>query len=489
MLDKILKVKIKEINCDGSKHCDQKCSFFCLDCNKPICSSCVVTCHKDHDFYKISEIFDKKMTKLKDMRVKSEEHISVCKHEEQELIVMISKGSKKFDDTKTEILHNQKIYMDLIQKHFDNLLKDAENQWNLTRETINRELELIQRNIQQMEAQKKKIDQIFNPHKISEILTSNHSHISQILPSKSVYQMSLQQATFICGSLHCSLSKDSDRLYFFGRLYKGPHYKMIGSYSTKMRNLSKIIHLQNSSCIIANYNEELIQKVKFESDEIKVENEIKIKVFDLAMIPDGRLLLSKETSDLELINIDGGKELFHSFFPFLTFGVHVHKEDILVGIAKSIEKSQKYEDGRIVVLDMKGQVKCSFGKEHKSGKPLFICPTRIVANSEIICVIDTLERDKDNNMLSKGRIVGLNYRGEEKWSYSVKSGALTGRFYPQDITFTSAGLLLASDYRDNSIHAINKDGDVTGWIRVAGIGYPMYPTSLDVDDQGILWVG
>ncbi|XP_071128187.1 E3 ubiquitin-protein ligase TRIM71-like [Mytilus edulis] len=484
-LDKILKVKLKEINCDGSEHCDQKCSIFCSDCDKPICFSCVI-CHKYHDLHKLSEIFEQKMTKLKDLRVKSEQNISVGEHEEQELQVMLSKGSKQFDDTKTEILHNQKIYTDLIQKHFDNLLKDAENQWNLTRETINRELELIQRNIQQMEAQKKKIDQIFNPQKISEILTSNHSNISQILPSKSVYQMSLQQAKFI----HGFLSKDScDRCYYLnGRLYKGPHYKMIGSYSTKMRNLSKIIHLQNSSCIIANYNEELLQKVKFDSNEIKVENEIKTKVFDLAMIPDGRLLLSKETSDLELINIDGGKELFHSFSPFLTFGVCVHKEDLFVGVAKSLQKSV-YQDGRIVLLDMKGQVKCTFGKEHKSGEPLFICPTRIAANSEIICVINTLKRNKDNHMLQGGRIVGLNHKGEEKWSYSDKSGAVTGRFYPQDITFTSAGLILACDYLDNSIHAINKDGDVTGWIDVQDIGFPMFPASLDVDDQGILWVG
>lgn len=124
------------------------------------------------------------------MRVKSEENISVCKLEAQELQVMLSKGKKQYNDTQGEILQNQKTLMDRIQEHFDSLLKDGGAQWHLTRETINRELELIHRNIQQMEEQKNTIDQILNPHQNPEILTSNVSPIPKILPSNTVYQMS-----------------------------------------------------------------------------------------------------------------------------------------------------------------------------------------------------------------------------------------------------------------------------------------------------------
>ncbi|CAG2222100.1 unnamed protein product [Mytilus edulis] len=263
-----------------------------------------------------------------------------------------------------------KTLIDRIQEHFDSLLKDGDAQWHLTRETINRELELINRNIQQMEEQKNTIDQILNPHQKPEILTSNVSPIPKILPSNTVYQMSLQQA-------------------------------------------------------------------KFEPGDLLTENEL------------------------------------------------------FVGIAKSEGEHENYEEGRIVVLDMNGQVKCTFGKEISSGKPFFTsCPTRIAANSDIICAIDTSKRNKDNNMLEDGRIVGLNHKGEQKWSYSDKSGDLSEMFHPQDITFTTAGLVLISDvYIDNAIHAINKDGDVTGWIEVKDIGNRMYPMSMDFDDQGTLWVG
>ncbi|CAC5419066.1 unnamed protein product [Mytilus coruscus] len=244
---------------------------------------------------------------------------------------------------------------------------------------------------------------------------------------------------------------------------------MTGSYSTKMRYVSKIIHLQNNSGIIANCKDDLVQKVKFEKDDIKAENEIKTTVFDLALMPDGKLLVSKETSDLELMNMNGGRELFHSFSPFLTFGVDVSKDETFVGVAKSLKKSKKSKDGRIVVLDMNGQVK-------------------IAANSDIISVIDTLEGD-GGNQFSDGRIVGINHKGEEKWSYSNKLGSVTSFFYPHDVTVTSGGLILASDYWDNAIHVINKDGDITGWIELLDIGNSMFPESLDVDDQGTLWVG
>ncbi|CAC5358164.1 unnamed protein product [Mytilus coruscus] len=336
-----------------------------------------------------------------------------------------------------------------------------------------------------MEDQKEQSNQILNPHQISKLLTTSRFPIPECLLTKHVHLLSLQQAKFKPGCFSKNIRWNLE----FGCLYKGPNYKMIGSNSTKMKCVSKIIHLQNSSGIIANYKDEFIQKVKFKSDEIKVENEIKTKVFDLAMMPDGKLLLSKETSDLELFSMNGDREFFHSFYPFLTFGVYVCKDEIFVGIAKSLEKSKNYRDGRIVVLDMKGQEKCTFGTEIKSGKLFFNCPTRIVANSDIICVIDTFKRDEDNNMLSDGRIVGLNHKGEKKWSYSDKSGALFELFHPQNITLTSAGLILASDYRDDSIHAINKDGDITGWIKLQDIGNPRFPMSVDVDDQGILWVG
>lgn len=203
----------------------------------------------------------------------------------------------------------------------------------------------------------------------------------------------------------------------------------------------------------------------------------------------GELLLSTETSDLELINENGGREQFHSFSPFLTFGVCVHEDEIFVGVAKSSKKSNKYEGGRIVVLDMKGHVKCTFQKDAKSEKQLLTCPTRIVAYSDIICVIDILEIDENNPKHSCGRIVAINQKGEEKWSYSHKLGATYNLFSPQDITINSAGLILISDYWDYAIHAINIDGDVTGWIQVEEFGYYNRPMSLDVDDPGLLWVG
>ncbi|CAC5358165.1 unnamed protein product [Mytilus coruscus] len=116
MLDKILKVKVKEINCEGYEHCDQKCSIFCLDCNKPICSSCVVKHHKNHYLNELDEILEEKVSKFKDMKVRRDDNISKCKHEEKELQVLLSKGNKQFDETKETILQSKKELMDIIQK-------------------------------------------------------------------------------------------------------------------------------------------------------------------------------------------------------------------------------------------------------------------------------------------------------------------------------------------------------------------------------------
>lgn len=488
MLDKILKVKLREIDCEGSEHCDQKCSLFCLNCNKLICSGCMIKHHKKHDLDELTGFFEQKLSELKDIKVKSEINISVLKTEMQELEVQLSKGNKEFNETKKQILLNKEELMDLIHKHFDNLLKDGKAQWYLTRRAISGEIKLIKGNIQQMEDQKKQFDQILNPHKISEILLSNLSTLPKYSPPNTVQQMSLQRAKFIPG-LISKHKGTTQHFQYSGRLHKGPNYKMIRSYKTNNSDVSKIVHLQNGFAILANYREELIQKVKFESDEIEVEIEIKTKVFDIAIMPDGEFLLSMKTSDLGLINANKDKDIFHCFSSFLTFGVYLYKDEIFVGVAKYIEESNKYEDGKIVVLDMKGQEKCTFLKDVKSEKQLFTCPTRIVAYSDIICVVDILEIDENNPLHSCGRIVAINQKGEKKWSYSHKVGATHNLFCPQDITVTPAGLILVSDYWDNAIHAINEEGNVTGWVEVQDIGYPKFPMSLHVDVQQNLWVG
>ncbi|CAG2208022.1 unnamed protein product [Mytilus edulis] len=320
--------------------------------------------HKKHDLDELTGFFEQKLSELKDIKVKSEINVSVLKTEMQELQVQLSKGNKEFNETKKQILLNKEELMDLIHKHFDNLLKDAEAQWNLTRTAVSGEIELIKGNIHQMEDQKKQFDQILNPHKISEILISNLSTVPKYSPSNTVHQMSLQRAKFIPG-LISKHKGTTQHFQYSGRLHKGPNYKMIRSYKTNNSDVSKIVHLQNGFAILANYRDELIQKVKFESDEIEVEIEIKTKVYDIAIMPNGEFLLSMKTSDLGLINANKDKDIFH---------------------------------------------------------------------------------------------------------------------------FTPAGLILVSDYWDNAIHAINEEGNVTGWVEVQDIGYPKFPMSLHVDVQENLWV-
>lgn len=77
-------------------------------------------------------------------------------------------------------MQNKNELMDLIQRHFDNLSKDVE-QWTLTRKAVSGEIELMKGNIQQMEDQKEQLDQILNPHQISDILTQIYHLFLNIL--------------------------------------------------------------------------------------------------------------------------------------------------------------------------------------------------------------------------------------------------------------------------------------------------------------------
>lgn len=74
--------------------------------------------------------------------------------------------------------------------------------------------------------------------------------------------MLLQRAKCIPGLISKHIGT-TQHFQYSGRLHKGPIYKMTQFYSTKITHVSKIIHLENDFVTIANYRDELIQKVKF----------------------------------------------------------------------------------------------------------------------------------------------------------------------------------------------------------------------------------
>lgn len=477
--------KLKQIFC--KKHKEETYCLFCKDCSVPICATCTIECHKrDHDLCKISEIHQEQFRKYSDLKEQNHSSIISCKQEEGRLRKNVSTRHEHYKTTRENVEKKQKQIVDQIQKHFNELLNKCDLQWTEIDTTTNAEIDKIKIKTQELENQKEHIERLLQPHGGLEILTSDIKPVKMHCVANTFFDK--HQAMFMPGYVFTV----SNAEHLFGKLYNGPSFKLIRSFQSNMKSVSKIISSGANSAIIGSHEDRMIHKVRFDNQGITTDEIIKVSnLFDMALLSDEKILLSVEDHDLKLIGKKGEIESFYSFSPFSTFGVHVtninNEPEIFVGVAK-YKSPGIIEAGKIVVLDKDGREIKSYQMDNQTGNMLFTCPTRILTCSDrSIYVIDSLERFVNSNYHnSRARIVGITREGKQKWSYND-----TYPFKPKDIALTPQGLiviLVKNDRINDAIHIIDQSGTFMGLFPLENINL-FDSVCVDFDRNGVLWVG
>ncbi|CAG2222101.1 unnamed protein product [Mytilus edulis] len=190
-------------------------------------------------------------------------------------------------------------------KHYaKKLLDTAETEWKTIEQKINQEVTVVN-NITENFEKEREIRSHTLP--VSKLLTKTFPVVDNTYsPEEEVHQIKLLQHYFTFQSFKI---KD-----IFGYLSKGPGFKLVKTYETSLRGFTKILPLNNNQAIISCWKDEVLQKVSFGKHNMTVEtNYPKIKVYDIAVMKNGDILLSKQESELKLLCEKGAIESFHSF--------------------------------------------------------------------------------------------------------------------------------------------------------------------------------
>ncbi|CAC5394310.1 TRIM71 [Mytilus coruscus] len=449
-------------------HSEQKCFVYCKDCSQPVCSKCLTETHKLHDYKGLDEAYNDIVSEKKELLNKLESNLQFLRNAKDKLNKILSDGDKTFQETKEAIKQTEKEMKEAITKYANDLLQELEAKSKSSENMIKAELSAMKKNEDKLEARINNINQAKQYHQVADIFSP--------LTKYPVKKIKHNGVKFIPGNMHKKLGSQS----VLGDLNIVPDLELIHSYQSAIQNVTNIIFSSDNCAFIGSYSSQKLQKVKFENHRIKVEREIKIKIYDMAKTRDGEILVSSEGSEIKLYTKDGQLNTFKSFSPLKTLGIHITKDHkIIIGLTESLKIPATKDSIRTLVI-MNHDCYIQNTIEFES---LLTYPYRIQSFSDRILVVDI------TNTEWEGRVVMLDERGKLHWTYNGCNSINSDQdhFYPDDIAITSTDMILVSDCENHTIHVLNPDGKVIVCKDVKCLGIEL-PLGLCIDKNQVLWI-
>ncbi|CAC5370771.1 TRIM45 [Mytilus coruscus] len=450
-------------------HSDQKCVLYCKNCDRPVCSDCLIEGHQEHIYCKLDHIYDKKLKIIQDMKDRIESDIPHFKEKEENLQKLLSEGTIQYTENKDKIAE----FKDNIVKYADGLLSDLDKQWKPMEDLITKEIHSVRQRKDELEKRKIQLDQTMRSPFAGGILVTSFT-LDKPMPDKTVRHMELKERKFVPGKLQTSV--------LLGMVYNVPDFQLLQTYQNVNCTISKFIKCDDNSAFIGSDLSMVLQKVSLKTDRIKSEREVRLYVYDMAMMDNGDLLISLKQQNLKLYTKDGKIKTFKSFAPLCTLGVHVNNQnEIFVGFSESrvVSIPKVGSVRRVVQINQKGIILHTY--EHDiDNQRLFTWPARICTKNNFICVVDY----SDHIWHGKGRVVVIDKGGQLQWTYNGK----LDEFYPEDIAVTSTDMVIVTDRYNYVLHVLSPTGEVIVCKEVRDLGI-QYPFSLSIDKNDKLWIG
>ncbi|VDI72196.1 Hypothetical predicted protein [Mytilus galloprovincialis] len=447
----------------------------CINCDVFMCQLCTTKIHT-----KLKSTDHHGLINLKDYG--REDVAKTIRKERLEKLLL--DGDENYQVIKDEILLTKKEMTETISNYAKQLLDDLDSIWKPTENMIKLELSDIQKNNEDLLQREDSLKKVLQSHKASEIFSSR-TMLNKNLPTKSVETINcnILKTKFVSGKI---FKKQNIGKTLFGNLYEVPDLELVREYHSEIINIWNILNCDSNKALIASYTGGKLQKVLFDGNKIKVEEDFSISVLNMAKLGNDEILLSTGESDLQVYSIDRQFKPFKSFSPLKSISVHVSQTNrIFVGLVECFPitfPAKKDSVRRVVVLNLNGDLQHIYEYD-KDNQRLFTSPWKIITLKDTMIIIDRVNKNFE------GRVIGLDYGGKLLWTYNGCDTKLdSGKFYPIDISTNSSGTIFVADKDNHAVHVLNSTGEFIVCKVVKSIGIEL-PVSLDIDKNGILWIG
>ncbi|CAC5371552.1 unnamed protein product [Mytilus coruscus] len=445
----VRKVELENMVC--TIHVKQKCFVFCKDCSKPACSKCLNETHKMHDYKALDERYDEIISEMNELIKKFESNLQFFKNEKDKLQKVLSDGDNNFHETRDIILQTEKEMKEVISKHAKDLLQELDAKWKPLENKIKTELSEIKKIEEEWETKKKNLNQVLQSHQVEDIFTTSKT-LEKPLPECWVKKIKPNKTKFIPRNMEVKKVGQS----MLGDIYIVPEMELIHTFQSDVESVVALLLSSDNTAFIGNFanpEHSKLQTVKIETNNIKIERELQIQVFDMAWINDKEMLVSSRKCDFKLYTKDGQIKKFKSFTPLKTSCVYVTKDNkLIVGLTESSPITlppPKDCIRRLVIMNQDGYVQHIIEYD-KDNQRLLTFPHRVKTFHDKIIVVDVINKEFE------GRVVMLDYGGQLHWTYngcySIHSDHV--KLCAKDVAITSSEMILVTDSANHAIHIL-----------------------------------
>ncbi|XP_063402141.1 uncharacterized protein LOC134686399 [Mytilus trossulus] len=455
----ILKIK----QCDSHKERDI--SNFCLDCNKPVCSTCLSTHeHQGHVLEENEIIYMRRSNKLRKYSDKFKSYfLPFFSREQERLDEMLKHHQDMIEEEKQRIIDNDKELKDKITQQTDHLLQELENQWEDTRGEIKQLKQKTERNIVAINSRVQLIDMKQTCNDIDTICElENDTKVFQSNIDHSYLQLPLEGKKFRKEIFDEIQIENIVSALEKVKLSDVIDFSVLGSFDTNTESID-CISVNEDDTIWTNFNNNLLRKYKMDLEKgINMLEKKPIAVNDIAMTNSGDLLLAVVKDHcIKTLNKSGTIKDFYNYktgllrTPIHATAVHVQKNgNVLVGFKEDNPRKETIQ--KIFVLTPNGRKERQLELANENRESLCTLVYRLTTNNnnDDIIIVDQIS-------INEGQIVAIDKSNQLKWCYTGNTaGELQNTFSPRGLVTTSQNNFIVCDERNNALHVLNENGQV-----------------------------
>lgn len=439
-VDIIRQFNLKNIRCE--LHTDEKCSLFCKDCNKPVCSYCVLEPdHKGHNLDKLSTVYNNQLSELKDIKEKIKKTLPDLRKKVSENTATCDNYNK----TKQKIIQREKEIKDKATKEAAILIDELDKIFIPGKDAFMEENQRIQERETKLKEINNEIDAALQSHQATCVLSTINKVDRYVEPNTNSDIIPLgQKLRFIVQDLP-SIN--------FGSLKKCPVLKVINTLETNVSGFLKLRSFKDGT-LICTYSQSnhfymgpgyYLGRGKVLTDKLIIKPDVSYSddfdyPHDMTVTDDETILVNTKYglkcenngkfSLFEISNTPFSEDIFH------TKGIHSFDQTIVVGF----ETYPSQEIG-VLFLDKHGHCFKTLRK------------TKCDSDYQILHQINKLTTNsKGDIIINSGVNISLyDSRFTFKWTYQ-NSHELN------DIVTTPDGLIVMAD--ELSIHVLSMDGEL-----------------------------
>lgn len=486
-------------------HPSRDVQLHCMECNKIVCSECIVEGHQRHQFISISEAGTRLRGELQSriLPIKTW-YESDAKSAMSNLIISEETYTTKSKDS-VDIINKraEQLHRD-IDRIRNSLIEDIESKNSVDLEEYRMSREGLEEQMKSSEEVIGNIEMAINDAEDISIIRSENELKSTI--SSVDLKIQIQEAKppiFLAGS-----STDERIRDLFGHSHQDkPESTMAWSLQAETLRPTRDLDLIRVSSIPCGDGQPIHTMVLLGESEvwmaslsntkqiqligvngsIEKPGEFDFVIRDLAISRNGDIFLSCfDTRCIKHLRLNGTLETFFNASPLHPQGIHMSRSGVLLAClvdSPSTDGRQirPYSKRQLVKITKSGKVmkRLAFSIDIR----LFTSPVKVAETvEEEICVIDKTAKDR-------GRVIVFTRNEQIKFIYTGPIGLkMDYMFCPTDITCDIYGHVIVSDANNNAIHMIDKHGQV---LRVHQVGRDWIdvPHSVVVDNKGLMMVG